>query len=564
MINKRFIKKALIFLIFIGVALNIALITQFNNPTYRDSYNDLNDDNLKDIKLAQNKIKSLNYSAITRDKEEIYRLFESVEFTVNVSGFDNVKETFMQIDFSNSSRVEYNMSKIVEPDIYSYVYSPKSYAPLGFQNVSFLIYNTSDILTNSHTTYTNFTIKSNYLANLNSSEYNRRDTVYGELIVTDYDVYDFNWNVTVVDTISEASQINLFDIGNNIQQFSFQIDDRFTQPDKIYYIKINMTDNSPPKKVAAYVPFKVLNSAPQIVISSVNFSLEEFKREEDCRIELNVSDADPNARSSYTNVSLILTDPTGEKLSPILLRNNRDWTFDKTFKINANRPIGIYRATLQAKDQYSGRGTYNTTLIINNNPPEIHDFWINGMTIEERISINYGQDILFTFNISDVENSIAYVTVSLLDENNNWYNVSQKYSDTMVINIRSVNLITGVWYVYISATDVDGDTTHLTSDFGFAPKEIRIIPDLLTPIMPWITLIMGLIFGVLAGIAFSYKLVKSKSIDKQQIITKEIAPKKKKVKKPKEELKKEEVEEREPEKETEKKPPQRKIKRKLK
>ena len=64
-----------------------------------------------------------------------------------------------------------------------------------------------------------------------------------------------------------------------------------------------------------------------------------------------------------------------------------------------------------------------------NNPPEIHDYWINDVALTEPFSINYGEDLVFTFNISDVENSITYVTVSLLDEDGNWFNITREYKN---------------------------------------------------------------------------------------------------------------------------------------
>ncbi|MFX1354350.1 MAG: hypothetical protein ACFFGP_10340, partial [Promethearchaeota archaeon] len=558
----KLIVSMFVLLIFISIVFNLTIYHQKSLISHSRISND---ESLINLRPAQNNHKAVNYSAISRNVSAIYRLFESVELTVNISGFTNVDYTIMQIDFSNNTVRNYNMT-FIGNDEYQYVYSPKSYAPLGFQNVSFLIYNTSDQVINAHTTYTNFTIYTNYLASLYSFEYSRGDIVYAEFIVNDYDVYNFNWNVTVVDSISETNQNNLINLGNNIQQASFLLDDRLPQPDKIYYIKLNMTDNSPFIRKAAYVPFKVLNSVPQIVISSINFSKTEFKRTEECQISLNVSDLDPNAKAGRTNVSLILITPTGQRESPIILTNNKDWTFDETFSIAANKPIGTYQAILEAKDQYTGKGKYNTTLNIINNPPKIHNFWINGRSIEESIAINYGQDISFTFNISDVEDTIAYITVGLLDENNNWYNTSKMYTNNLVITLSSVNLITGVWYVYISVTDADGDTTYLTSDYGLGPKEIRIIPDTLSPILPWITLSIGVIFGVLLGIAFSYKRIKSKSLETPSITPKkkDIPPKRKKVKKTEELIKEEEIEKAEIEEEQERKPPQRKIKRKLK
>lgn len=137
----------------------------------------------------------------------------------------------------------------------------------------------------------------------------------------------------------------------------------------------------------------------------------------------------------------------------------------------------------------------------------------------------------------------------------------------MKITIRTEELITGVWYAYVSVTDVDGATTYLNSDYGLAPQEINIIPDLLTPVLPWIAFSIGLLIGVLAGVGILYKKFKTKFIEIKEVPSKKpkkpskapkSAPSKKKV--VKEEAEKVEAEE------TDEvtKEPQRKIKRKLK
>ena len=167
------------------------------------------------------------------------------------------------------------------------------------------------------------------------------------------------------------------------------------------------------------------------------------------------------------------------------------------------------------------------------------------------------------FNVSDVENSISYITVHLLDEENNWYNISKPYKDNMEFFIRTEELLTGVWYVYISVTDIDRGTTYLTSNFGFGPQEIRIIPDLLTPILPWLGLIVGIIIGLLVGIGISYNVFKSKfeksskkpQIEKKVKSTPKKEPKKKEITPPEIEIE-EDIEKPKPQ-------PQRKIKRKL-
>jgi hypothetical protein len=191
------------------------------------------------------------------------------------------------------------------------------------------------------------------------------------------------------------------------------------------------------------------------------------------------------------------------------------------------------------------------------------------MSMNQSIALNYGEDLVFRFDVSDVENTIAYITVALIDEENNWYNITREYVPGMRITIRTEELITGIWYAYISVTDNDGATTHLNSDFDLGPQEINIVPDLLTPILPWISFSIGIILGVLAGVGILYKKFKTKSMDLKKTPSKKSTKQKpaRKVKpdssrKKDEEEKIEKVEVREVEPPS--KEPQRKIKRKLK
>ncbi|MBY8986990.1 MAG: hypothetical protein KGD61_00930, partial [Candidatus Lokiarchaeota archaeon] len=199
----------------------------------------------------------------------------------------------------------------------------------------------------------------------------------------------------------------------------------------------------------------------------------------------------------------------------------------------------------------------------------IQGYFINGFSVNQSVSVNYGEDLIFTFDVSDVENTIDYITVSLLDAENNWYNITRKYSGGLKITIRTEELITGVLLAYISVTDVDGSTTRLHSGYGLAPHEINIIPDLITPILPWIGFSIGLLIGFLAGVGILYKKFKTKYIETKEALPKKptskklskvqkLAPSKKRV----EEKEAEKVEPKESEELS--KEPQRKIKRKLK
>ena len=126
-----------------------------------------------------------------------------------------------------------------------------------------------------------------------------------ELIVTDIDSRSFKWNITVVSSSSEVNQKNLFDVGNNLNQFSFAINESFDQLNRFYYVKVNISDLSITK--AAYFQFKILNLNPIIDTSSIDFSPSKVYREEECTVILDVSDVE-----SSTSVEMTLEDPEGE------------------------------------------------------------------------------------------------------------------------------------------------------------------------------------------------------------------------------------------------------------
>ena len=565
--NKQIFKSFLVILLFSVIILSLFSIFTTLNHKYDTN---IDDSNLPlNIRPANGKL-PLQYSLISQNVSNVYRLFESIEFEIDTSDFTDVDSSIMQIHFSNNTIQNFTMEIVGATNNYTFVYNPEYNAPIGFQRVSFFILNETHTQLNSHTTYVNFTISSNYIAFINSSEYSQGSSVYGELIVNNFKTYTFDWNVAVVNNTDDSFQLTLFTIGDNIGSFLYQINDSFVEYDRNYYVKINMDDSGSMKEAATYLPFKVLNTVPEVIESSVQFSKQEIKRAEDCTISLNITDENLETFPENITVKMYLQQPTGQSISPITLTNNNDWTFSTTFSIDIGNAIGTYQVNFEAEDQYGGIGSYSTTLKVLNNFPTLHNYWINGRAINQRISINYGEDIVFTFNVSDVEDTIEYITVGLLDKNNNWYNITKAYEMNMELIIRSEELLTDVWYVYIAVTDVDGDTTYISSDIGLGPKEIRIIQDLLTPIIPWITLIIGLIFGLLIGLGIVYNRFKSKITEKQLFAMKKKEPSitqkptKKKVVIEEKEFEEEDVDIEPAEKEGEvKKRPQRKIKRKL-
>lgn len=558
--------KVLLLLILFSVLFSVILISFEGTQNLYIKKEDQETGDLGYPKMAQT---PLEHSKIEPNATSIYRLFESISFTVNTSQYNYTYSTYIQISYPNNSVEEFNMSNL-GPDQYYYEYKPKYNAPLGLYNISFLVFNETSTLLNTHTTFTNFTVKTNYMANLNSTEYYIGNTLYGELTVNDFRPHQFMWNLTIVDSVNETTQRNLFNLEKNLVQFSFKIENEtFNQVNQIYYIKLNMSDKNSTKVAAAYFPFEVRNSNPKI-LPTIDFSHEEVLRDEDCTITLNATDIETKPENLI--ITVILETPSGDLLPEELLGHKGNNTFTGIIRIPADRPAGKYRVNITALDLNDGRSSFITFLTVKNNPPEIHGYKINGKSQNQSISILYGKDLVFTFNVSDVE-GIAYIKVALLDENYEWYNITNAYEgENTEIKIRTAELVTGTWYVYIYVIDTDGEITSLVDDYNLAPQEIKIIPDVLSTYLPWITFFVGLFLGVLAGIGGIYKYYKSKYVAPRAITPKkkEITPKKSLVKKKeklkptKKEVKKKEAEELEPETEEEKESvPQRKIKRKL-
>ncbi|MFX1488109.1 MAG: hypothetical protein ACFFBI_03110, partial [Promethearchaeota archaeon] len=156
----------LFIIILFSVFFGVVLIN--NNDSQLTTVKDRDKESNDSPKLALGP--PIAYYAIDRNATTIYRLYESINITLDAFSFPDTDHAFMEISFTNGTIRNYTMdaSDIHE---YSYEYKPKYNAPLGFQNVSFYLLNNTNTLLNAHTTYTNFTIKTNYMAITNSSGY---------------------------------------------------------------------------------------------------------------------------------------------------------------------------------------------------------------------------------------------------------------------------------------------------------------------------------------------------------------------------------------------------------
>lgn len=88
------------------------------------------------LKSSDNGNPSLDYSSVYQNATTVYRLFESIQFDINASKFANPNYTVMQIYYSNNEVEDFNMDYVSGTN-FTYIYTPRYYDPLGFQNVSF-------------------------------------------------------------------------------------------------------------------------------------------------------------------------------------------------------------------------------------------------------------------------------------------------------------------------------------------------------------------------------------------------------------------------------------------
>ncbi|MFX1596031.1 MAG: hypothetical protein ACFFBK_08185 [Promethearchaeota archaeon] len=527
--NRRKIIILVIFFLF-GFCFNSFLITL--NKFKPIDYYEENDNELTNPELAT----ALKYSDIHQNATTIYRLFESINFTIDTSNdFPDADHVTMKIQFSNNSIRNYDMAKVDSKFYYEYI--PEYNAPLELQNVSFYIYNISNTLLNDPITYTNFTIKSNCLANFfldgfPSSEYYINDTLVAELLVINFtsennNTYNFQWDLTIVDSKNEATQNNLLNLNSNATYFNLLLDnDTFQQVNKIYYLKVNMSDVTYGKKAAAYFPFTIKNSDP-IITSNINLSSNEVFRTDECTVSINTTDIETSPEN--LNVRLYVYDSEGNKIIDKQLNHISEDLFSDTITIPSSGPIGRYKVTVTTSDENGGTDSKETFLTVKNNSPEIHSYTINENSMDQTISINYGKDLIFSFNVSDIEDGVSFIKVALLSKNNEWFNITGEYEgEDTEITIRTIDLVTGIWYVYIYVIDSDGAVTSLIDDYNLAPQGIRIISDVLSNYLTWITFFIGLVIGILAGVGIVYKHFKSKYGESQAIPPKkkEISPKK--------------------------------------
>ncbi len=473
----------------------------------------------------------LDDNNITQNATIIARVFQSINFTINMSQYNDSASTpraRIILDFENGTQSNFNMTKTKANFTFTYTYTPEKTAGLGNVSVHFQILNKSgqglsDPL-NSEETIRQFTIISNCMAYLSATEITKGQNLDVDLTILSAE--NLTWEIQIVNNAGNFIK----NVCDNLFEFTTAIDSSFTVVNDYYHVKVIMTAKYDASKIAIkFFKFKVLNHHPIIDPDSIVFSPSSVYRTKICRIDLNVTDSEDAA--SKISVKMFLEDPEGG-MENYTLTNNDDGTFLKSFFINETKPAGSYAIKLIATDTHGVTDTYLTTLDVLNNAPKIKSYTVNEKNMNESVSVLYGENLVFTFNVEDIE-GISYIGVELVNENDEWLKVMQEYKKDMTISIRTIDLISGNWYVYIYVTDTDGIKVGLDEDFETAPQEITIIPDILSSILPWITLFVGLTIGILSGLAAGFQLIKRRNLMKPLTREKTTSPKKTQVAKKK-------------------------------
>ncbi len=565
--------SVLIFFIITSVFFGSLLII----GTYQTEDQKYNDRKVNQNQLSEkNNLKSSNgeplkYASIKQNTSNVRRVFESIEFIVNITDFkpDGANKTIIQITFKNGDILNDNMTEIPATNNWTYTYTPKYNDSLGLTVVKFRIYNATGTISNwellnAFTTKINFTIRANCGVNPSlSPEYKRNQILSTNLVIEDSD--NLNWVISIVDSNVLSQENTIFIFGKDIFSIQIEINESFAQENKLYYLKVNLTEKSSNLWAAPYFQFKVL--LPVSILASIIFNPTSIFREQSCNLDTKVSYIQNDLRIELINISFNLID-SGIYIPK--LTNKYDGTFKTTFSIDATYPARIYHYIIKTLYNFEEIEEYTGTISVKNNLPEIDGYEINDYDTDESISVNYGEDLVFTFDVFDIE-GVAYITLLLINENNDKYEISREYEKDLEITVRTEDLITGTWVIYVYVTDTDGATVGLSDNFNSAPQEITVIPDTLSDVLPWIMLIIGLIIGILVATGITYYTMKSKMLiykpeEKIEALEKR-SKKEKKPKKPeptptKPKPTKKLIEEEKPEKKELRKP--RKIKRKLK
>ncbi len=466
-------------------------------------------------------------TVIILNATEIYRGKEHLNITIDLTDSDLIigdhSFTARIIDKDNEY-FDLDMNQIGSSDLLTVTWETNITTTTGSTNVSIFIAGPG--VTDGVDNYEMIEVQNNLpscAVTLPSNELYRNNTYTVNITPSDYEqpVAELTWKLELFDQEHEKID-TLFDLTNSIFETELEIPAEFDVG--FYYLQSTIQDEEDEVEQKHY--FQVRNNPPVIVEKALNTSA--VLRGNNVQIRLNVTDED-----DLENLRLELStyDPqTGQELL-----SGSDYTdiqaliadrtrFEFEFEIPYTISTGHYFITAKVyeRDEPGVNDIVTLPLMVENNPPVIHEFLINGETDGDWY-FHDNEEINFQFNAEDAEGPIQFIKVSIFYEdyagNFVYYNYTVDYiGEATQIIVLTKDLPATVYSVYGYVIDQDGATTRYEHAYQFVISE-----DDSDRYVPWIMLGVGLAVGLAAGafiLSTRYKQEEEREIKGTRVVEK--------------------------------------------
>jgi hypothetical protein len=483
---------------------------------------------------------------VTLGNTHVKRGIEAISIEFQNDKPERIYTYIANITLSDGTQKNITLSNASVSSLWIGEYIPSISDPLGQVNISIMMMN-GEIIDNPDELGLDgsFIIENNLPSigvsmNITNREIYREEILKFDFTPSDVEDYLVNltWNIAIYNKTGSTTPVTtLLNNVSNILSYEFIIPASYQTG--IYYVKATVWDTENDFSIITH-DFTILNYAPVIDayrfenLEGVDISAEQITvlRNSTITLKMNVSDADYHSGFDLL-MQIIAKDPTtGDQLffadyDDISLTND-DWNFTRNITFNSDFSVGLTELTviIFEEDNKSIQSTIIQKILIKNNAPTITEYLINGMSPSEAKLFNEGELLLFTFVVSDVEESIRYIEVSLsyINEtsgNTQYFNYSIPYvGESTTLSIRAVDLPTGTYTVYIFVFD------EATSTKSAIAYQFEIVIENSFQSITWLMFGVGIILGgaIALGIGYSFfrggSFIKSPSIETDQKLKK--------------------------------------------
>ena len=269
-------------------------------------------------------------------------------------------------------------------------------------------------------------------------------------------------------------------------------------------------------------PITVFANPP--IFTGVNFnntagspsSAINVKRGASLAVTINGTDIEPNGNTSLVlsfsalepGTNTPIWNPALQNIAPVTANTG---FFNYTLAFPTSMPTGLVNLTVQLQDGSGAYADVYQLINIQNNGPIISGFFMNNQT-DTQFIYQQGNPIIFTYNVSDVENQILFVGIQLVysgtdpSVNISTVNYIIQYNGVGTnITINSQDLPVGIYTVYGFVIDQAGVEMTYKPGYNFSVTANTSN----TPTL-WLFFILGIIIGAIAAIAITYWRISEK------------------------------------------------------